>query len=55
LEIAERNGGAENVVLVGIVRRGAFLAERIASELRVNGKREVPVWHARYFLLSRRR
>lgn len=43
MEIAERNGGADNVVLVGIVRRGATLAERIAIELRANGKREVPV------------
>src|SRR5260370_41264874 len=43
MEIAERNGGADNVVLVGIVRRGATLAERIADELRTNGKREIPV------------
>lgn len=43
MEIAERNGGADNVVLVGIVRRGATLAERIANELRANGKRAVPV------------
>jgi pyrimidine operon attenuation protein/uracil phosphoribosyltransferase len=43
MEIAERNGGADNVVLVGIVRRGATLAERIADELRANGKRGVPV------------
>ena len=43
MEIAERNGGADNVVLVGIVRRGATLAERIAIELRANGRREVPV------------
>jgi len=43
MEIAERNGGADNVVLVGIVRRGATLAERIAGELRANGRREVPV------------
>jgi pyrimidine operon attenuation protein / uracil phosphoribosyltransferase len=43
MEISERNGGAKNVVLVGIARRGAILAERIAQELRVNGKREVPV------------
>src|SRR5258708_25807165 len=42
MEIAERNGGADNVVLVGIVRRGAKLAERIANELRSNGKRQVP-------------
>jgi pyrimidine operon attenuation protein/uracil phosphoribosyltransferase len=43
MEIAERNGGADNVVLVGIVRRGAKLAERIAAELRSNGKRPVLV------------
>jgi pyrimidine operon attenuation protein/uracil phosphoribosyltransferase len=43
MEIAERNGGADNVVLVGIIRRGAKLAERIAGELRSNGKRPVPV------------
>jgi pyrimidine operon attenuation protein/uracil phosphoribosyltransferase len=43
MEIAERNGGADNVVLVGIVRRGAALAHRLAAELRNNGKREIPV------------
>jgi pyrimidine operon attenuation protein / uracil phosphoribosyltransferase len=43
MEIAERTGGADNVVLVGIIRRGAKLAERIAGELRSNGKRPVPV------------
>jgi len=43
MEIAERNGGADNIVLVGIVRRGATLAERIAAELRANGRREIPV------------
>src|ERR1700685_495138 len=43
MEIAERNGGADHVVLVGIVRRGATLAERSASELLTNGKRAVPV------------
>ena len=43
MEIAERNGGAGNVVLIGIVRRGATLAERIADELRSNGKPVVPV------------
>src|ERR1700688_75916 len=41
MEIAERNGGADNVVLVGIIRRGAKLAERIAGELRSNVKRPV--------------
>ncbi len=43
MEIAERSGDDDNLVLVGIVRRGAKLAERIASELRVDGKRQVPV------------
>ncbi len=43
LEISERNNGAEDIVLVGIVRRGANLAERIAAELREHGKGEVPV------------
>src|SRR5258708_30471169 len=43
MEIAERNGGDDNLVLVGIVRRGATLAERIAGELRVNAKGQVPV------------
>jgi pyrimidine operon attenuation protein / uracil phosphoribosyltransferase len=43
LEISERNNGAENMVLVGIVRRGANLAERIAAELHQHGKGEVPV------------
>jgi pyrimidine operon attenuation protein/uracil phosphoribosyltransferase len=43
MEIAERNDGADNVVLVGIIRRGAILAERIAAELHSNGRREVPV------------
>ena len=43
MEIAERTGGADNVVLVGIIRRGAKLAERISAELRSNGKRPVPV------------
>jgi pyrimidine operon attenuation protein / uracil phosphoribosyltransferase len=43
LEISERNDGADGIVLVGIVRRGANLAERIAAELREHGKGEVPV------------
>ena len=32
-EIAERNRGTENVVLIGILKRGAPLAKRIASHL----------------------
>jgi len=42
-EIGERNGAAGNLVLVGIIRRGAYLAERIAAELRSSEKREVSV------------
>jgi pyrimidine operon attenuation protein/uracil phosphoribosyltransferase len=42
-EIAERNGGAQNLALIGIIRRGASLAERIAAELRANGELDIPV------------
>jgi pyrimidine operon attenuation protein/uracil phosphoribosyltransferase len=42
-EIAERNGGADNLVLVGIIRRGARLAERIAAELKTAGQQQIPV------------
>ena len=53
MEIAERNGGADNVVLVGIVRRGATLAERIAAGIRSNGKARDTRWHSRHFVVSR--
>ncbi|HVN63818.1 MAG TPA: bifunctional pyr operon transcriptional regulator/uracil phosphoribosyltransferase PyrR [Candidatus Binataceae bacterium] len=43
MEIAERNNGAGNLALVGIVRRGATLAERIAAELAGAGRGKVPV------------
>ncbi len=33
-EILERNRGAENVVLVGILRSGAEVAQRLATEIR---------------------
>jgi pyrimidine operon attenuation protein/uracil phosphoribosyltransferase len=42
-EIAERNDGAPNLVLVGILRRGARLAERLAAELSASGKPPIPV------------
>ncbi|MGC1677236.1 MAG: bifunctional pyr operon transcriptional regulator/uracil phosphoribosyltransferase PyrR [Candidatus Binataceae bacterium] len=42
-EIAEHRDGAGALVLIGIVRRGAFLAERIAAELARAGHAEVPV------------
>lgn len=42
-EIVERNRGAEDVVLLGIRRRGDVLAERIAAEIRKLEQVEVPV------------
>jgi pyrimidine operon attenuation protein/uracil phosphoribosyltransferase len=42
-EIVERNGGTENVVIIGIRTRGAYLAERIAKILGRIGKAKVPV------------
>ncbi len=43
-EIAERNGGAQNLALIGIIRRGASLAARLAAELHSNGEKPgIPV------------
>ncbi len=42
-EIIERNGGSDNVVLIGIVRRGAKLAGRLAAALAESGKPSVAV------------
>ena len=42
-EIAERNGGTDKLVLVGILRRGATLASRLASVLRAARESEVPI------------
>ena len=42
-EIIERNGGAENVVLVGIRRRGYPLAQRISAKIKEFESVEVPV------------
>src|SRR6516162_11249107 len=42
-EIAEHHGGAENLALIGIVRRGASLAERLAVELNANGAGSIAV------------
>ena len=42
-EIAERNTGASNLVLIGIVRRGAALAERLVDPLKEAGLPKVPV------------
>ncbi len=42
-EIAERNRGIENVVLIGIPRHGVPLAERIAGHLAHIEEQDVPV------------
>ena len=42
-EIAEKNKGADNIVLVGIRRRGTPIAERIRDNIRRIEEREVPV------------
>lgn len=42
-EIDEHNSGSVDLVLVGIVRRGANLAERLAAALKEIGRTEVPV------------
>ena len=42
-EIVEKNKGAENIVLVGIRRRGGPIAERIRDNIRRIEEREVPV------------
>ena len=42
-EIAERRGGVENLALIGILRRGANLAERIAALLNEDGGTHVAV------------
>lgn len=42
-EIVEKSGGAEELILVGIRRRGVPLAQRLAEVIRGFSKREVPV------------
>ncbi|WP_373710825.1 bifunctional pyr operon transcriptional regulator/uracil phosphoribosyltransferase PyrR [Jeotgalibaca porci] len=42
-EILERNGGTENLILVGIRIRGIYLAERIAQNIKKFENVEVPV------------
>jgi len=41
-EIDENNNGAGNVVVIGVLRRGATLARRIVEALKGAGQREVP-------------
>ncbi len=42
-EILEQNHGIEDVCLIGIKRRGAVVAERIAGKIKEIEKREVPL------------
>lgn len=42
-EILEKNGGTENLILVGIRTRGIYLAERIAANMKKFEGIEVPV------------
>ena len=42
-EIGEHHAGIDNLALIGIVRRGAKLAERIAASLNENNGQRVPV------------
>jgi pyrimidine operon attenuation protein/uracil phosphoribosyltransferase len=42
-EIAEKNEGVEDVAMIGIKYRGAFLAERIAKNLKETQGKDVPV------------
>jgi len=42
-EILERNGGAESLVIIGILSRGADIAKRIADSIHKIESRDVPV------------
>ncbi|MDW8003152.1 MAG: phosphoribosyltransferase family protein, partial [Deltaproteobacteria bacterium] len=42
-EILEKNKGAENICLVGIVTGGVYLAQRIAKKIKETEGIEVPV------------
>lgn len=42
-EIVEKNKGARDVILVGIFRRGIYLANRLAASIREIEGREIPV------------
>jgi len=42
-EILEKNSGAENLVIIGIIRRGADLAKRIAERIKLIEGVDVPV------------
>lgn len=42
-EILEKNGGAETLVIIGILSRGADIAKRIAERIREIENRDIPV------------
>jgi pyrimidine operon attenuation protein/uracil phosphoribosyltransferase len=42
-EILEKNGGAESLVIIGILSRGADIAKRVAEKIREIESTEVPV------------
>ena len=42
-EIVEKTGGAKDLALIGVRRRGIPLSERLASTIRASSKTEVPV------------
>jgi pyrimidine operon attenuation protein/uracil phosphoribosyltransferase len=53
-EIIERNHGIKDIVLVGIKRRGIYIAARIAERLKQLEDVEVPVGELRHHTLPRR-
>jgi len=42
-EIVEKSGGAKDLALIGVRRRGIPLAERLAKSIRTSSKAEIPV------------
>jgi pyrimidine operon attenuation protein/uracil phosphoribosyltransferase len=42
-EIIEKNKGIKNIVLIGIKRRGDFIAQRIAEQIRKSEGKKIPI------------
>jgi len=42
-EIIEKNKGIKNIVLIGIKRRGDFIAQRIAEQIRKSESKKIPI------------
>ena len=51
-EIIERNKGIEDIILIGIQRRGVPLAKLIAKKIFDVEGVEIPGWDSRYYLLQ---